>query len=97
MRGILKAGILAKLLPTSPEEGPPLPGALKQKWPALLAGILPKINIEEAAKKFADIAAPPLPKEVNGELRKKINDILAPIWVHKVLPPMPKALSRFIK
>ncbi len=91
-------GKLMSLLPVSPEEGPPLPEAVGQKWPAALAGVLPKINVEEMAKKFADIVAPPLPKEVGGaKLRKQINDILAPIWIRKVLPPMPKFLAKTLR
>ena len=95
MEGI--GDIIKALLPSNPGEGPPLPGALKQRWPDVIAKVLPKIDIEGPFKKLVDKVAPPLPEQIDGELRKKINDILAPTLLHKVLPPMPKALAEALK
>ena len=74
MEGI--GDIIKALLPSNPGEGPPLPGALKQRWPDVIARVLPKIDIEEPFKKLIDKVAPPLPEQIDGELRKKINDIV---------------------
>lgn len=92
--------ILKNILPASPSEGPPLPGALKQKWPSVIAGLLPKdFELSDVATKLFSQYGPKLPKEVDpeGKISQKINGILAPVFINKVLPPMPSALSKIVK